>query len=151
MARPTKLTDAVQARIVQAVRSGCYAEVACRSAGISPSTYYRWLQKGEGERSGLYAEFAAAVHLADAEAEVYAVATIRQAMPTDWRAALAFLERRHPGRWRRQTSTELTGKDGGPIETTHSTKLDLSGLSDEQLELLEQINLNRDATDPDRS
>jgi transposase-like protein len=149
MPRPTKLSPAVRARIVQAIRAGNYGEIACRSAGISPSTYYRWLARGEREQLGPYAEFAAAVRLAEAEAEVYAVATIRQAMPSDWRAALTYLERRHPGRWRRQTSTELTGRDGGPIETTHATRLDLSQLTDEQLELLAQI--NRDAPDPDRS
>jgi transposase len=148
MARPSKLTAEVQTRIVQAIRAGNYAEIACRSARISSSTLYRWLERGERERSGPYAEFAAAVRLAEAEAEVYAVATIRQAMPTDWRGSLAFLERRHPSRWRRQTSTELTGKDGGPIESAHVTRLDLSALSDEQLLVLEQI--NRDA-DPDRS
>ena len=134
---------------MRAVRAGNYLEVACRSARISPSTLYRWLERGEREGSGIYAEFAAAVRLAEAEAEVHAVATIRSFMGEDWRAALAYLERRHPARWRRQTSTELTGKDGGPIESRQVARLDLSGLSDEQLQLLKQI--NGDAADPDPS
>jgi hypothetical protein len=150
MARPTKLTAAVRDRLVAAIRAGNYAEAACLSAGISTSTYYRWLERGQLEPAGIYRELCEAVRQAEGEAEVFAVALIRRAMNDgDWRAAITFLERRYPSRWRRRTSTELTGKDGGPIETTHSTKLDLSGLSDEQLELLEQI--NRDATDSDAS
>jgi len=140
VARPSKLSEAVQDRIVSAIRAGNYAEIAARSAGIAPSTYYRWLERGERDEEGPYAGFVAAVRLAEAEAEVHAVAIMRRAMTDDWRAALSYLERRHPGRWRRRTSTELTGRDGGPIESTHTTRLDLSGLSDEQLAILEQIN-----------
>jgi transposase len=137
VARPTKLTPAVQERVLQAIRAGNYAEVACRAAGIAPSTYYRWLERGEREPDGSYARFAEAVRLAEAEAEVHAVALVRRAMSDDWRAALAYLERRHPGRWRKHTSTELTGANGGPIR--HQQQLDLSQLSDEELTIVQQI------------
>jgi hypothetical protein len=60
-------------------------------------------------------------------------------MAEDWRAALAYLERRHPGRWRRQQTTELVGRDGGPIRAHHTTGIDLSRLSDEELALLEEL------------
>jgi hypothetical protein len=40
-------------------------------------------------------------------------------------------------RWRRHTSTELTGPDGGPIRSEQ--QLDLSKLSDEDLKLIQQI------------
>ena len=149
MARPTKLTPAIQDRLVVAIRAGNYAGVACASAGIAPSTYYRWRERGEHEPDGPYGQFLAALQIAEAEAEVHAVAVIRRSMQSDWRAAMAYLERRHPGRWRRQTSTELTGKDGGPIESRQVTRLDLSGLTDEQLQLLQQI--NGDAHDSDQS
>jgi hypothetical protein len=149
------LSEAVQGRIVSAIRAGNHAEIAARSAGIAPSTYYRWLERGEHDEDGPYAAFVAAVRLAEAEAEVHAVAIMRRAMPEDWRAALSYLERRHPARWRRRTSTELTGRDGGPIESTHTTRLDLSALSDEQLAVLEQINRpvssGGDGEDPDPS
>jgi hypothetical protein len=52
MGRPTKLTPERHRRIVEAIRAGCYAEVAARAAGIVPSTYYDWLQRGQnGEAS----------------------------------------------------------------------------------------------------
>jgi transposase len=138
MARPTKLTAEVQERIVQAIRAGNYAEAACQAAGISPSSLYRWLARGQQE-PGRYREFRQAVLRAEAEGEVHAVATVRRAMAEDWRAALAYLERRHPARWQRQQRTELTGPDGGPIRTQRDAGIDLSKLSDEELRLLEQL------------
>src|SRR3954453_21116280 len=109
MARPTNLTPVVQEKIVRAIRAGNYAEISARGAGISPSSFYRWLGRGEREPDSLYARFAQAVRLAQAHAEVHAVALLRRAMPNDWRAALAYLERRHPARWRRHSSTEISG------------------------------------------
>jgi transposase len=141
MARPTKLTDAVTERIVQAIRAGNYPEPAARAAGISASTYYRWIARGQQERSGVFRDFAEAVARAEGESEVHAVAVIRRAMTEDWRAALAYVERRHPERWRRQQTTELVTRPAD--EQT----LDLARLSDEDLKLLEE--LSRRAADPD--
>ena len=134
MARPTKLTEELRDRIVKAVRAGNYAEAAARSCGIAPSTYYRWLQRGSLETTGVYHDFADAIHRAEGEAEVHAVAILRRAMGEDWRAALAYLERRHPGGWRRHQTTEVLRSDADRHET-----LDLSRLSDKELELLEQL------------
>ena len=147
MARPSKLTPVVRERIVQAIRAGNYAESAARAAGIAASTYYRWMERGERESAGAFREFAEAVRLAEAEAEVHAVAIIRRAMGEDWRAALAYLERRYPGRWRRHTSTEVTGPDGGPIRTQQVNPVDLSRLSDAELAELERLYAR--ATDED--
>jgi transposase len=137
VARPTKLTAQLQEKVVQAIRAGNYAEIACRAAGISPSSYYRWMERGEQDPGTIYAGFAEAVRLAEAESEVHAVALVRRAMSDDWRAALAYLERRHPARWRRHSSTELTGRNGGPVRSEQ--RLDLSGLTDEDLTLVQQI------------
>jgi hypothetical protein len=139
MARPTKLTPQVRDRILQGVRAGNHVEPSARAAGIAPSTYYSWLARGEREAVGIYRVFLEEVRRAEAEAEVHAVAILRRAMTGDWRAALAYLERRHPARWRRHQSTELTGKDGGPIRTEHGSGLDLSKLSDEELRQLEEL------------
>jgi transposase len=136
MARPTKLSPELEERIVRAVRAGNHVEPACRSAGIGPSTYYRWLERGEREREGPYAEFRAAVRRAEAEAEVHAVAVIRKAMTDDWRAALAYLERRHPGRWRRREALELEAGAPGPPA---GERLDLKRLRTADLALLEEL------------
>jgi hypothetical protein len=130
------LTEAVTERVVLAVRAGNYAEAACQSAGIGQSTYYRWMQRGAQEPGSAYAAFREAVLVAEAEAEVHAVALVRQAMSEDWRAAVAYLERRHPARWRSRQQTELVGPGGGPLQ--HQT-LDLSRLSDAELGVLEEL------------
>ena len=51
----------------------------------------------------------------------------------DWRAAMAFLQRRFPDRWQKRQATEITGKNGGPIKTESETQLDLKRLSDDEL------------------
>jgi len=102
VARPTKLTPKVRERIVESIRAGAYAEQAARAAGIAPSTYYGWLRRGEaGEPT--FSEFSEALRAGEAEAEIAAVATIREAAQAgDWRAAAHYLERRHPERWGRR-------------------------------------------------
>ena len=53
-----------------------------------------------------YLGFLEAYTRASADAEIHAVGVLRAAMPEDWRAALAYLERRYPDRWRKRTSIE---------------------------------------------
>jgi len=96
------------------------------------------MSRGDQEPGSDYARFREAVLRAEAEAEVYAVAIIRRAMGDDWRAAVAYLERRHPTRWRTRHQTELVGRDGGPIQTQH-TAIDLGRLSDADLATLEEL------------
>jgi hypothetical protein len=109
VARPTKLTPEVKDRIIAAIRAGNYADAAARSAGISPATYYRWMKRGEAAKQGIQRDFFDDVRRAEGEAEVHAVAVIRKAMPSDWRAAAHYLERRYPDRWRRRESIEHEG------------------------------------------
>jgi hypothetical protein len=140
MARPTKLTPELAEKVITAIRAGNYASVSCQRVGISESTYYRWLERGESETSGIYREFLDQIRSAEAEAETHAVAIVRRAMGHEWRAAIAYLERRHPARWRRQTSTELTGPDGGPLQSQQTSSIDLSTLTEKELDQLEAIN-----------
>jgi hypothetical protein len=144
--RHKKLTPEREAKIIQATRAGCDVEVASRAAGVSRSTYYRWKARGEREHAGEYHDFVQALRAAEAEAEVHAVVVIRKAMHEgDWRASLAFLERRFPERWSKRTTTQLTGADGGPVQTDNKHHVDLSALTTEQLETLETINAQLDA------
>jgi len=83
MARPTKLTPEVRERISKAIRAGNYFEAAARAAGISPSTFYRWLERGQQESEGIYCQFREQIKRAEADSEVHAVALIRKAMPGD--------------------------------------------------------------------
>jgi hypothetical protein len=134
VARPTKLTGEVTERIVQAIRAGNYAEAACQAAGVGTSTFYRWMARGVAEPASEYGAFREQVLRAEGEAEVHAVAIIRRAMAEDWRAALAYLERRHANRWRPRQQTELIA---GPAPD--ASGLDLSRLSDTDLASLEEL------------
>ena len=46
--------------------------------------------------------------VASARAEAYAVTIIRKHMPDQWTAAMTYLERRFPDRWKRRDSREIT-------------------------------------------
>jgi hypothetical protein len=94
--RPPKLTADVVGKILMAVRAGNYPEVAARWAGISPATYYRWLQDPRPP----YVAFRAALVMADAECEVMVIGNLFRLSRTSTRAAAFILSRRWPERWR---------------------------------------------------
>lgn len=153
--RPTKLTPKLQEEICKAIRAGNYIETAAAFAGISKNTLYEWLRRGAREKERLaknprakikkseapFVEFSDAVKKALAAAEVRDVMLIGKAAETQWQAAAWRLERRFPERWgrREKLALEHTGKDGGPIESVNIHRIDLSRLTDEELETLENI------------
>lgn len=93
MGRPTKLTPTAQKRIVEAIEDGLPVTHACRGAGISPTSFYDWLDRGaRGEKP--FARFAEAVEEAKARSVACLVAKIRAS--DDWRAAAWLLTRRAP-------------------------------------------------------
>lgn len=118
--RPSKLTPERIDRLVGALVAGNYREVACQYAGITTTTFHRWMNLGaEDSENGVTTEYSQvyeAVVAAEAQAEVDAVVCIRTAFGTDWKAAQAFLERRHTQRWGRTNRVELTGAEGGPVQ-----------------------------------
>jgi hypothetical protein len=132
MARPTKLTSEVRDAILASIEAGAYAEQAARAAGIAPSTFYAWRERGEaGEEPFL--EFVEALRAREAIAEIVAVTVLRDAAAGgDWRAAAHFLERRFPQRWRRHDSTEITTVE--PATRAEVTWAEISSLDDEALD-----------------
>lgn len=153
--RPTKLTPEVQEKICSAIRAGNYIETASAYADVAKSTLYEWLKRGQREKDRIaknprarirkeeapYVEFSNAVEKALADAEVRDVMLIGKAAEENWQAAAWRLERKFPDRWGRRDkfALEHSGKDGGPIETSHKEELDLSNLTDKELEQLERI------------
>lgn len=122
MARPTKLTKEVTDRICLAIRAGNYSKVAAAMAGVSETTYYKWLELSEKPNAKKeYKEFRESVEQAEAEAEVAAIARIRQAADNgDWKAAGWYLERKHGERWGRNDKIrqEITGSVTQSIDVT---------------------------------
>lgn len=128
-----KLNDELEHRILQFIQAGNYVETACAASGITEATYYNWLRWGRivEEKYGETLDpevddkpddvtdtewrcwlFLRRAKVATAEAEAYAVAIVRKHMPDQWTAAMTFLERRHPGRWKRREVIESGEGEG---------------------------------------
>jgi hypothetical protein len=100
MARPRKMTPMTEASILTALRAGNTRSASAESNGIDRVTLYRWMERA--------AAFRNAVIQAEAQAEVRAVITIRQAYDAgSWQAALAWLERRRHQDWGRKDRVEI--------------------------------------------
>jgi transposase len=161
--RPTKLTPELQEELCKVIRAGNYIETACAYVGINKSSVYDWMKRGAREKQRIaaegkkkptkrelpFVEFSNAIEKALSHSEVRDVAIIGKAAEQNWQAAAWRLERKFPDRWGRKDKQQIehSGKDGGPIETSHTEKLDLSNLSDKELADLE--NIIRKSTEPE--
>ena len=146
MARPSKLTPEVQENICNWLKLGYYQEDAAIMAGISPSTYYEWMKKGESQRVALesgedmlslpdtslpapedgtpevelvfpFMEFSEAVKKARAEAEGAHIRNIRKAADNGvWQASAWFLERSHPKKWGKRSQLDLVAENDEPVQ-----------------------------------
>lgn len=153
--RPVKLTKKLQEEILKVIRSGNYIETACAYVGINKSTFYDWLKKGARELDRVeanprasvtkdmrkYVDFSQEIDSALAYAEIRDVAIIGKAAEENWQASAWRLERKFPDRWGRKDkyALEHSGREGGAIETSHKEEIDLSNLTDRELEKLEKI------------
>jgi len=129
-------------KLLEALRKGHYVEDACDYAHIDRSTYYRWIR--EAEAADKKHEIGETLtqreidkrHRRDTlkEAEIVgqnkALDKIHDAMDNGtWQAAAWYMERRNK-KW--SNRTEVTGRDGGPLETVSVDELDakLMGMID---------------------
>jgi hypothetical protein len=115
MARPSKLTPAVQKTIVAYIRSGAFSWVAAEAAGIASKTFERWMKAGEqGDEE--YHGFYEAVRVARGEARVTAEVEVRKGNPLAW---LRYGPGRHrwpdePG-WTDSKDVTVKGDEDAPI------------------------------------
>ena len=109
--RPSKLTPEVQRILCGALRTGNYVENAVIYAGISKSTFYSWLAKGDADRlaglTTILSEFSDAIKKADVDAEVRVIAQWQQHMGENWQACAEFASRRWPERWGRHKKVDM--------------------------------------------
>lgn len=121
------LDDPRVERLLNALRLGDFVEEACAYAHITETTYYRWKREGEAvaqkhqlgeildETEQHILEMYETIKEAEVSGQHAALETIRRAARDGtWQAAAWFLERRNK-KW--SNRTEVTGADGGPIET----------------------------------
>lgn len=113
--------------IVRAITLGAPREMAAQAAGVDPTTFYRWVAIGaefldlddeaiadlEPKQQRLR-QFCQDVKRADAQAVVFAVELVADAMPKDWKAAMTWLERRYPGEWGRRVEVKVDPSDRQP-------------------------------------
>ena len=112
-----KFTSRRRNAILRKMCEGHYAKTAAETSGITEQSLYNWLKKGEdAERHPEHAALLEAYRRAEATAEEKAIKAIRAAFPNDWRAAMTYLERRHPGRWARRQNVDVTS-NVQPIQT----------------------------------
>lgn len=144
--RPCKLTPVLQEKIVNAVAAGNYADTAAALAGISKGTFFAWIKKGARSHYGKFRDFSDAIEKAQAESEVRDLRYIGQAAAAgSWQAAAWRLEQKFPKRWGRVDRSEVTGKDGGPVEVKgeyhveHSLDADAECVADSLLRLAERL------------
>lgn len=153
LGRKTLLTPQVQEKIVAYIRGGSFAWVAAAAAGITQSSYFRWMMRGEEEykaweraceeqeendpdaqappEMSQFAAFWYAVYEARGQARVFIENKVSQERPLEW---LRYGPGRHkPGEegWTDSTKIELTGANGTPLNALE--QIDLSGLNEEEL------------------
>ena len=125
--KPPNLDDPKIQALLQALTTGHYVERATKMAGISLTSFYRWLDEGKQERENVengnppsergqaYLEIAEAIQKAREAAAHRAMLTIQKAAQEGtWQAAAWYLERtdrEHYGRY-----TQVAGSDGGAVK-----------------------------------
>jgi hypothetical protein len=131
MPRPSKHSREPETLILNALRTGATRTDACATAGIHLDTLAGWQKVSPGLSERLEeaeAEavlfFGARIAKAAREAEVAETFArqgnlLRRITKYDWRAAAWWLEH-HPrtrGNWAATAKVEVSGPDGGPVET----------------------------------
>ena len=95
--RPTSLTPAVQAIVVEAIGRGLYRETAAQLAGVRRQTLWNWEQRGEAGEAP-FSDFFDAIKKAEAQAESDVIDGVRAGLD-GWQSKAWIAERRWPSRW----------------------------------------------------
>ncbi|MDA0990771.1 MAG: hypothetical protein O3A51_08475 [Verrucomicrobia bacterium] len=126
MARPTKLTPETQKIIVDAIQLGSTYVLASQAAGIAYNTFNEWMKAGEVAKSGVVREFYESVKKAEGQRVARWLSKIEAAANDGvWTAAAWKLERIYPETYGRQR-----------VEIEHSGNINVSSLSDEELQAI---------------
>lgn len=129
--RPTKFTEPIRARIIEAISIGSSYQIACNYAGISRDTLHRWMVKGQTQRTGLYRTFYDDIKKAEARGAVSNLAVIQnEARRGNWKCSAWLLERRWGFRkdavWEEELPEEETKQlPSSPLEILKQQALDI--------------------------
>lgn len=128
-------TKTVYDTIIAELRTGNFFETACALAGVVAGVARKWLTMGakdvEAGQNTLFAKFFMDVTNARAVAESGIVARLNKYR--DPRADMFLLGQMFPDRWQKRNRTELTGKDGGPIQSENLSVEEFKARADSRL------------------
>ncbi len=145
-----KLTPELQNELCKWKRVGFSNKAVCDAAGIVENTLYDYIKRGEADiqagKTTIFSEFLRAYKKAEAVHKTLRLQQIQKAADEgEWQAAAWELERCYPNEYGKRIAAEVTGKDGGAIKSKTEIKgkikatVDLSALTDEELELFEEL------------
>lgn len=130
--RPTKFTEPVKAKILEAISVGSSYEMACSYAGISRNTLHQWMTKGEDQKTGIYRTFYDDIKKAESKGAVANLAIINnEARKGNWKCSAWLLERRwgykRDAVWKQEPKKDTTEKPqpGTTLELLKSQAADL--------------------------
>lgn len=134
LGRPTKYIQQFNEIAAALAESGMSQNEIAEKLGIHRSTLYRWINR----KNDFCDSIKNGNELSDEAVEVslfkracgYEIG--KRHIPPEVTACIFWLKNRRPDRWRDIKATELTGRDGGPVEIKH----DLSQVSDEEIRRL---------------
>jgi transposase-like protein len=98
MARRSALGTERSQAAIEAIRMGCTREAAAGVAGVTRSTFYRWMDDGT---------FRDEIEKAEHQAEAAYTMAVQQAVPKNWQAAAWWLERRRHQQYGRKDQVEV--------------------------------------------
>lgn len=145
-----KLTEELINELCKFKRAGLTNKSVCYAANISERSFYEYLNRGEADsqakKKTIYSRFFQSYKKAEAQHKLKRLRQIEAAADRgSWQAAAWELERCYPDEYGKRIAAEVSGKNGGAIKTetelsgSVKTDVDLSLLTDEELERLEQI------------
>lgn len=129
MTRTTDLNERLEAMICEALELGLPITSACNLVGVSHTSYYNWLHRGEAYKEALesggdvdpgeevFFSFLEATTRARSKCEATLLQEIREHAPKDWKAAAFVLERSFKN-WGKKDQVDLTSggeKIEGPV------------------------------------
>lgn len=158
--RPSSYNDAYAEQALKLCRLGATDKELADFFGVSEQTINTWKVKHkkflESLKEGKQMADAEVAHklyrraigysheavkiVANANTGQEHIVPFTEHYPPDTTACIFWLKNRRPDLWRDKLQQELTGKDGGPVESTN--KLDLSGLTEDQIRAIASIKIN---------
>jgi hypothetical protein len=95
-----ELTPFLASRLIEAAKSGLFKEACARCVGISEDTLDQWLRMGLSPgATEPYHTFARTFVAQEEAQQLPHINAIKSAAAVDWRAAVAWLQLRHPEAW----------------------------------------------------